>query len=131
MNAILIAALLAQSIEVSEPTISAETVATDRPLAVEIGGGSATLPDGKTVLLPHGLFLNDKAAEKIVDIYNAQEQRVADLSTQNEALKKEVDRITADPPLDWKKALIIGLACFAVGAGAAASIAVVATKAAN
>lgn len=97
-----------------------EELPSDAPVAAKIKGGLATIEiDGVDVeyKLPEGLFLNALAVQNVEEFVKNGQKENAALLAENGALKKDLDRLVADPPLNLKTVAIIAAGALLVGAG--------------
>lgn len=115
-------------------------VPADRPALVYLSSGTGVIQAdvplaaaGQLVALPEGVFINTPGYTKlnavVVDFQNVialQDQHIAELEAQNTTLAKALDTYAAEPTIDPKRAVIVGvgLAVLGAAAGAAAVIAV-------
>lgn len=122
ITALILSAALAQCVA---PT---EALQSDVPRAVVIVDGQANVIDGagnpSFVLLPKGLYLNDKGATKLNEKFQEMQIEKIEITTQNEALKAEVDRVVASEggKVSLSTVLIVAGSVLAVGVGAGVGI---------
>lgn len=110
---------------VSSSVFAQETLATDKPVMAQIKTGKATITDGVTdteVLLPPGTYFNDNGMKVLEETFRHTQTNNIELKTQNDALKKKVDEIAAEPVLSVKAVVVIVAGALLVGAGAATGI---------
>lgn len=123
--------ILAALILISFTANAAEDIPSDRPVAVSVTSGIAVIEEdgvSKEVNLPPGLYFNQAGANKITGIFSDMQQEIAGLKGQNDRLKAEVDKVVAEPPFNWKAAVIIAVSALAVGAAVGVSVALTVKK---
>lgn len=122
ITALILSAALAQCVA---PT---EALQSDVPRAVVIVDGQANVIDGSGnpsfVLLPKGLYLNDKGATKLNEKFQEMQVEKIEVTAQNEALKTEVDRVVASEggKVSMRDVVIIAGGMLLVGAAAGVGI---------
>lgn len=123
MIALALAAVLSQCV------VPTDALPSDAPRAVIILDGQAHVEDASGtpgfVTLPRGLYLNQAGSDKLEKRFNDMQRSGVALSTQNEALKTEVDRVTAAEGSKVTMTTVVIVASGMLLAGAAAGVGIV------
>lgn len=107
------------------PQVPLETLPSDRPYLAEVKSGEAVVvtDEGERIMiLPPGAFLNDKGMRKMESLFKEAQLNLVDARAQNEALRKRVDELAAEPTLNIPVVIAIAAGALVVGAGTAVGI---------